>query len=734
MPKQIKNSYNAGELSEYMAGRTDLAKYYNGCSKLINAIVLPHGGATKRPGTEFIGKAPNKANLLPFEFSVDDAIVLEFSNLLVRFYKNGDRVYEDDVEITSTTEDDPVLVTTDAAHDYADNEWVYLEDIDTATSLNNKIYRITVTGAGGVTKFTLQDTEGNDIDGTGIGVGGAAGSCKRVYQEVSPYTSDQAFEVHITQSADVMYLAHEDIPPKKLSRAGDTDWTIVDVDFKGGPFLVENTTAAYLMGFARTGGTARSGYYFPVGATGTLTATGGHTPFLGTTNDVDTLWLVKHARPDNKTETFDSDDNSIPTDLTAAIKIKGDYTVVYEPIATTEEAKLWRKQGNAGWQEHRSFRVSTSYSATEDEDDVYYAMSRDAGTINGTLTAKNQYSRGVVKVTAESSTTVATVVVIDPVLSNNTNDNAVTTSMWAEGAWGLYRGYPRTVTFSEDRLWWASSTNNPDTLWSSKSGKYENMEYSDLGLDSDAIIAPLKDNEVSQIQWMQARQVMAVGSANKEYRFGAANPNDPVTPLDRKAMPQTSFGSDDIQPVVLNDVIFFFQRQGRKLRAMKFDAIAENFTADDATLLAYNILDSAPTCMAVQRVPDSIIWVVRTDGVLLSFTYEPDEEVSGWSRHITDNTAAVENPMGFFESVTVIHGTTEDEIWVSIRRIINSVTVRYVERFATRLYDQIDEAMMLDSAVVTSSAYDAQDLILASDTVRCGSGLCDSSLCGGVPI
>ncbi|KKM14255.1 hypothetical protein LCGC14_1707980, partial [marine sediment metagenome] len=449
------------------------------------------------------------------------------------------------------------------------------------------------------------------------------------------------------------------------------DWTIASVVFKGGPFLEENTTAAYLMGFARTGGVpVRVGYYFPTGATGTLTATGGHTPFQGTTDDVGTLWLVKHARTDNKTSTFDSDDNSIPTDLTAAIRIKGDYTATFEPIATTEEAKLWRKQGDGGWQEYRSFREPTAYSATENEGDVYYAMSRSVNTIGGTLVAKNQYNRGVVKVVTHNSTTVANVIVVDAVLSDNATDAAVTTPMWAEGAWGEYRGYPRTVNFFEDRLWWASSTNYPDTMWGSQTSDYENMEYSDLGLDTDAIIAPLKDNEVSQIQWMMSRRVMAIGAANREYSLAAQNPEDPITPLDKKSTPQTGFSSGSIQPVMLNDSIFFLQRQGKKLGAMKFDSVTENFVVDDATLLAYGLLDSPPTNIAVSRSPDSLIWVVRTDGVMPTFTYEPKEEVSGWGRQLTQNSANVNIPLGFFESTAVIHGTTEDEIWVCVRRSV----------------------------------------------------------------
>lgn len=527
------------------------------------------------------------------------------------------------------------------------------------------------------------------------------------YSITSPYTSAQAFQIHVTQSADVMYIAHPDIHPKKLSRFDTLDWTIVDVPFTGGPFLDENITAASLIGFSREGGTARSEYYFPASATGTLTASGaGNEPF--NSNMVGALWLVKHTRDnDNDTDTFAKDTNVVPTLETfasGAIFIKGDATATFEPIATGKMAQLWRKEGNGNWQTYRSFRGAVAFSWTEDEADVLYAMTRSDNTINGTLTAKNQVNRGVVKITGFTSATVVTVEVIDKVLSNNSNDNAVTTPMWAEGAWSDYRGYPRTVTFFEDRLWWASSANNPDTLWSSKTGKYENMEFSSLGLDDDAIVAPINDNEVSQIQWMQARQVMAIGAANKEYRFGASNIDNPTTPSDRKATPQTGFGSGDIQPVILNDTIFFFQRAGKKLGAMKFDSITENFAVDDATLLAYKLFDSAPTNMAVQRVPDSLIWTVRTDGILPTFTYEPKEEVSGWARQIFGNSAAVETATGFVESVAVIHGSSEDEVWVCIRKVINSSTVYYVEKFAARDWgSDIEDAFFVDSGVTYDS-------------------------------
>ncbi len=226
-----------------------------------------------------------------------------------------------------------------------------------------------------------------------------------------------------------------------------------------------------------------------------------------------------------------------------------------------------------------------------------------------------------------------------------------------------------------------------------------------IGFDNEAVTAIVKDNEVSQIQWMMSRTVMAIGAANREYSFSAQNPEDPVTPLDKKSIPQTGFSSGSIQPVMLNDSIFFLQRQGKKLGAMKFDSVTENFDVDDATLLAYGLLDSTPTNMAVSRSPDSLIWVVRTDGVMPTFTYEPKEEVSGWARQIFGNSAAVETPTGFVESTAVIHGTTEDEIWVNVRRVIDSATVYYTELFAPRDFgSDIEDAIFVDSSFTYDGA------------------------------
>ena len=101
------NDFTAGELSPKLDGRTELNKYFNGAKQLQNFLVLPQGGATRRPGTQFVSETKTSANasrLIPFEFNVEQAYILEFGNNYFRIYKDGGQVTSGGsaVEVTTT--------------------------------------------------------------------------------------------------------------------------------------------------------------------------------------------------------------------------------------------------------------------------------------------------------------------------------------------------------------------------------------------------------------------------------------------------------------------------------------------------------------------------------------------------------------------------------------------------------------------------------------------------------
>ena len=102
------SNFTAGELSPRLGGRTDLSKYYNGCNQLENFLVHPHGGASRRPGSRFIAETKSSAaqsRLVPFQFNVTQAYILEFFN-------NGFRIFKDGGSVTSGSPASAVEVTT----------------------------------------------------------------------------------------------------------------------------------------------------------------------------------------------------------------------------------------------------------------------------------------------------------------------------------------------------------------------------------------------------------------------------------------------------------------------------------------------------------------------------------------------------------------------------------------------------------------------------------------------
>jgi hypothetical protein len=694
--------------------------------------------------------------LASFSFSATDSMILEVGTNYIRFMK------DDILEVITKAS----VTNWATATDYEVNDIV--EDSVGATGYfyANTAHTSGATFAGDVVNWTAL-TESPLL------------STNLIYEIYSPYSETEAFEIHTTPSADVVYIAHEDYLPYKLTRLADNSWTLAKIDFEGGPFLSENTsgtktmkitgsthsganaqailtdsaqnyTVDALIGYkvynitngesatitdndattitgALSGGDTwdtndvylviKNGFYIPAGTKNlTLTATG-HTPFQGTTDDVATRWLQTHVRADNSTSTFVNNTNVIPTSLTDTVRTKGDYTFVSDTYTTGDSSKIWRKKGDAEWQEHRPFSAAVSYTATEDEDDIRYAITRNNADINGTFTARDQDWRSISEVTEEISTTAAKVMAItDIYMVGGEADNDIST--WAEGPWGQFRGFPQAVTFYESRLWWGGSTSDPQTLWGSRSSRFQDHTK---GINpDDALIYVINDNDVSRIQYLAVSELMIAGTANKEYLIGAANIDNALSPTEPpKDRPKSSLGSGRIQPVLLNDALFFAQGQGRKIRALRVKADLIEAKADDATLLANHMFELDPTQFAVQRIPDSLLWVTRSDGTLCSLAYEPEEEVFGWSRHVTGDMSqnlldGLSDPSASFESVAVIKGTQEDNIYVSVKRIVDGSTVRYIERMATRFIDSLDEAVMVDSAKTVESAFPAQNITFVS--------------------
>ena len=85
--RPIQTNMTAGELSPKLAGQVNLDKYKNGAETVENYTIFKQGGATRAPGTRFVKEVKDstaKTILVPFEFNITQAYILEFGNLYIR--------------------------------------------------------------------------------------------------------------------------------------------------------------------------------------------------------------------------------------------------------------------------------------------------------------------------------------------------------------------------------------------------------------------------------------------------------------------------------------------------------------------------------------------------------------------------------------------------------------------------------------------------------------------------
>jgi len=224
MVKPLMRSFAGGEITPELFGRIDLDKFQTGLSRALNFRVLPHGPAQNRAGFQYVltTKIYDLASrVIPFTWSVDQTMVLEFGNFYVRFHTQGGTLLETGLTITAITQANPGVLTYTGT-DPASNDWMYLSGIGGMTGLNGRYVKAVNVDAGANT-FELYDLDGNSIDTSALAAYTAGGTAARVYTLATNYTAAEVFDLHYTQSADVLTLVHPSHPVHELQRVGATN-------------------------------------------------------------------------------------------------------------------------------------------------------------------------------------------------------------------------------------------------------------------------------------------------------------------------------------------------------------------------------------------------------------------------------------------------------------------------------------------------------------------------------
>ena len=254
----------------------------------------------------------------------------------------------------------------------------------------------------------------------------------------------------------------------------------------------------------------------------------------------------------------------------------------------------------------------------------------DQGWLATDVGRQIHFNGGYAVITARTNSTVA----VATITTAFTNTNAITA--WYLGAFSDTTGHPSCVTFFEQRLVFAATLSNPQTVYFSKSGDYENMDANIGGTvaDDDAIIYTIASNQVNAIRFMSATRTLIIGTAGGEFAVSGGGDDSSVTPTNILIKKQTNNGGANVDAVAVGNATLFLQRAKRKIRELAYNFDVDGYSSPDLTILAEHVTSGGITQMAFQGEPLSILWCVRADGELAALTYQREQEVVAWHRHI----------------------------------------------------------------------------------------------------
>jgi hypothetical protein len=581
--KYLLRSFAGGEITPELAGRLDLVKYQTGLSLCRNFLTLPHGPATRRPGFAFINEAKDSTRavrLIPFAFSADQTVVLEFGHQYIRFHLNGETQLEAAQAIVSIV-GSTVTVT---AHGYSTGDWVFI---------GSRFHKVTSTGAN---TFTT-----TDLWGTATTASGATAA--RVYTLASPYADTDLFDLHYAQSADIITITHPSYATRELARVSATNWTLTSVTFA------------------------------PPAAPGTAPTVTVNQPVTPTTSVANQDYEYAYTYIDaNETESL--------------------------PSATTTGVNALGLQGNNNEISWSAITGATRYN-------VYKLRGGILGYIGSTT---------------------GTSIIDDNILADTTQAPPGDVIELNTGA----GDYPSATVYHEQRRWFAGTDDKPQVLWATRTGTEANLTSSIPSRDADGLEVRVAASQYNRIRHLVALSDLIALTAGGEFRI-FADGAPAITPTSISIKPQGYAGSSNVQPAVTTGSLLYVQAQGSRIRELSYSWEANSYRSVDASIMAPHRFNGYTlTQIAYARAPESVLWAVRNDGVLLGMTYVPDQQVYGWHAHDTDGT---------FESVCVVAEGNEDVLYAVVNRTIDGRTVRYIERLHSRVFtDQVD-AFYVDSGL-----------------------------------
>lgn len=606
-------SASSGELSELMYARRDFSRFQNGARACRGFLPLPEGPATRLPGTRFMGFTHNAgaadARLMAFVFRDEDAVLLEWTANLLRFWRNGS----------------PVL------------------------------------------------------------------SAGVPYSIAAPYSLAQARHLQSLQSSDRIYLTDGVQPPQTLSRFSLTNWTLAPTVFQNGPFADRNLDQSRQVVVSGSSGVitiVADADIFGAHHVGTLMQ-------LLETDNADTPYWAADVKADlNDRVYYDGKCYGLVDFDGRAGKTGSSFPAIWggsPPATYTDNQVIWTNIAYsalyADWQANTLVnlgnRRNSGLHSWEVTGFTTAPGSRTTGVnppthLEGDWLAEKggpvwRYlhdGAGIVRITAVADARHATATVEKAVPDGLTS---TPTYRWAEQAWSNMRGWPCAIGAYEQRHIYGGTPSEPRRLWHGVINGTTDMSAGAADDDgfSYALTAIRKkqgairaiaagDNAV----FVLTDADMVVGQNTDANRaFARETAKYTITSED---------GAATAVPEMVDGMPLFLAKDGARLLYAQLDQNGR-IRPENLTAISRHIFGRDALKIVRQTSPVSWLWVLLANGDLACCTFEPSQQVVGFSRH------------SFGGHVTDIEVLPSDDgltqhLWLVVRRTLGGVDRHCIER------------------------------------------------------
>jgi len=380
--------------------------------------------------------------------------------------------------------------------------------------------------------------------------------------------------------------------------------------------------------------------------------------------------------PQTITRTSDTDWTIAPITLLNIPQF--DYNDIFSPAPVSEIQQIVFSNQNEG----DRYKIALNGILSEDivfagDDSTNQEAIRDAlqslpntgsaGVSASTILALTTYQITFANASANAfELATVTAVLTQNVLFKGSTTRTATGSSSAEDTWSVIRGFPRTCTFHEGRLYFGGSQSRPATIWGSNVNDFFNFDKG-RARDDELIEATLDTDQVNAIEAIFSNRSLQIFTSGGEF-FVSQGRSQPITPSNIAVSPQTNLGSKRLRPVSIDGVTLFVQRTGKVINQFVFvNEFQSNQTASVSSLAPSLIKD--PIKMAASRGTDitdaNYVYILNADGSLTVFntlTAEGVQAFTTWSS-------------GKIKSIAVV----SDKLFLLVERVVNSATVFYIE-------------------------------------------------------